>query len=99
MATSDTSRQDGEVENNNRSETWKRGLFMLLLIIFFGLAQSLLFMGTVVQFLWLLFARSPNALLVRFGASLGKWLEDTARFLTCASEEKPFPWREWPAPG
>jgi hypothetical protein len=89
-----------EIEKQEASTTtqgvWKRGLLMLLLAIAFGIAQILLNMLAVVQFLWLLFANGPNQFVLRFGASLSVWLADVARFLSCASDEKPFPWKEWP---
>lgn len=75
---------------------WMRGLFMLLFGIAFGVGQFVLNTLTVVQFLWLLFTGAPNELLVRFGRSLAAWLADVARFMTCASDDKPFPWRPWP---
>jgi len=81
---------------SGRSAVWMRGLFMLLLLIAFGLAQTLLWATAIVQFLWLLFAGESNGLLVRFGKSLSLWLAETARFITCASETKPFPWSAWP---
>jgi hypothetical protein len=74
---------------------WKRGLLMLL----FGIGQAVLNAIAVVQFLWLLFTREPNNHLVRFGNSLVIWLADVARFQTCATDEKPFPWRPWPQAG
>jgi hypothetical protein len=77
-------------------DVWMRGLFMLLLIIGFVAGQWLLNLLALVQFLWLLFAREPNAFLARFGNSLAIWLAEVARFLTCATDEKPFPWRSWP---
>jgi hypothetical protein len=79
-------------------EVWKRGLFMLLLAIGFNVAQALLYLLAFVQFLWLLFAGEPNRFLLRFGQSLSVWLAETARFLCCASESKPFPWDRWPDP-
>lgn len=82
-----------------RSDVWMRGLFMLLFMIGFWLGQSLLNLLAVVQFLWLLFTREPNQFLVRFGSSLSTWLSDIGRFLSCASDEKPFPWRPWPDAG
>lgn len=90
MATTDTERPTAS------RETWLRGLFMLLLIIFFSLGQMLMNAIAVLQFLWLLFTGRNNAELSRFGASLAEWFAATGRFLSCASEEKPFPWREWP---
>ena len=75
---------------------WKRGLLMLLFVIAFGLAQMLLNALAIVQFVWLLVKREPNQPVAGFGMSLSKWLADVAQFLTCATDEKPFPWRPWP---
>jgi hypothetical protein len=77
-------------------EVWRRGLIMLLFAIAFSIGQVVLNAVTVVQFLWLLFAGVPNRFLRGFGASLSAWLAAVARFMTCASEEKPFPWQPWP---
>jgi hypothetical protein len=80
-------------------DAWKRGLFMLVLAIAFGITHFILNMVAVAQFLWLLFAGVPNPLLLRFGRSLSTWLADAARFITCASDEKPFPFQPWPDAG
>ncbi len=77
-------------------EVWKRGLFMLLFAIAFGLGQMVLNALAILQFLWLLITREPNAYLTRFGSSLATWLGDVARFQTCATDQKPFPFRPWP---
>lgn len=75
---------------------WMRGLHMLLLALAFGVAQTLLCITAIAQFLWLLFSGAPNAQLTRFGSSLARWVADTARYLTFVSEVKPFPWAPWP---
>jgi hypothetical protein len=77
-------------------EVWTRGLFMLVLIIGFAVGQWLLNLLALMQFLWLLFAREPNGLLAGFGNSHAIWLAEVSGFLTCATEDKPFPWRAWP---
>ena len=77
-------------------DVWMRGLFMLILIIGFAVGQWLLNLLALVQFLWLLVARAPNEFLARFGNSLAIWLAEVGRFLTCATDDKPFPWRAWP---
>ena len=79
-----------------KPDTWKRGLIMLVFILAFGVAQSLLYLTAVVQFLWLLLTKERNGLLVGFGKSLALWLAETARYLCCATDEKPFPWSAWP---
>jgi uncharacterized membrane protein len=69
---------------------------MLVLILAFGLAQSLLYLIALVQFVLLLLTDEPNKRLVLFGKSLALWLAETARFLSFVTEEKPFPWAAWP---
>jgi Domain of unknown function (DUF4389) len=89
-------------EDETRASTrpvWMRGLFMLLLLIAFGIAQGLLWLLAIVQFLWLIFSGEANTNLASFGKSLSLWLAETARFVTCASDAKPFPWAPWPAAG
>jgi Domain of unknown function (DUF4389) len=76
---------------------WLRVLYLVFFLIAFGFGQSILCFITVVQFVWLLATGEPNASLRRFGTSLARWFSDVVRFLTCASDEKPFPWKDWPA--
>jgi hypothetical protein len=77
-------------------DIWIRGLFMLLFMIAFGVGQALLNLTALVQFIWLLVAKEPNQFLRRFGSSLSNWLAEIGRFLSCASDDKPFPWKSWP---
>lgn len=76
---------------------WMRGLMMLILAFMFGLAQTILGVVAVVQFLWMLFTKEKNELLADFGQDLAKWLAHVALFQTGASEDKPFPWAKWGA--
>ncbi len=85
-----------EIDRRTR-DIWIRGAFMVLFIVAIEVAQTLLFLLATVQFVWLLFSRKPNQLLLRFGSSLSKWYSHAILFLACSSEEKPFPWKEWPA--
>ncbi len=84
------------VQRPTASDVWMRGLYMLLLMIGLGIGLWLLNVLAIVQFLWLLSAREPNLVLASFGNSLSMWLAEIGRFMSCASEEKPFPWRPWP---
>jgi hypothetical protein len=74
----------------------KRGLIMLLFAIAFSIGQMVLNITALVQFVWLLAVRERNEYLAGFGASLSTWFAEVSRFQSCASDEKPFPWRPWP---
>jgi hypothetical protein len=74
-----------------------RALYLILLFLAFGVGQTILGIMTAMQFIWLLASGETNQVLRRFGISLARWFAETVRFLTCASDEKPFPWKEWPA--
>ena len=76
---------------------WIRGLQMLVFAVLLEVAQWLLLVAALLQFLWLLFAKERNAHIAEFGDSLSKWLAGAARFQTAATEDKPFPWRRWGA--
>ncbi|TCP44011.1 DUF4389 domain-containing protein [Rhodovulum marinum] len=74
---------------------WARGGWMLVLLILFSIAQTLLVATAVLQFGWMLFTRAKNPHIADFGTRLGNWMAATARFQAVASDEKPFPWTEW----
>jgi hypothetical protein len=86
-----------QIQGMKARDVWIRGLFMLLFAIAFGIGQMVLNLMAIVQFIWLLVAREPNEYLARFGASLSNWFAEASRFQTCASDDKPFPWRPWPS--
>ena len=83
---------EGEPEN-----PWMRGLWMVVLAILFGVGQSILLLGAVLQFLWLIFAKEKNENIAEFGKDLADWLARVALFQTGSTEEKPFPFARWGA--
>lgn len=80
-------------EDEYDGNVWMRGLFMLILAVLFGIAEMVLVVFAVLQFLWLLFSKEKNAFLADTGDTIGKWLMEVSRFQTGATEDKPFPWR------
>ncbi|PID37254.1 MAG: hypothetical protein CR993_01305 [Rhodobacterales bacterium] len=74
---------------------WMRGLWMLIMAMLFGVAETVLLVAAVVQFCWLLFAREKNVHVVEFGEDLSDWLARTAKYLTGTSEDRPFPFTKW----
>ncbi len=79
-----------------RGPVWRRGGIALIFLIAVEIGQLLMNVTAVLQFGWMLFTGRPNAFLREFGQSLSVWLRDASAFVTCASEERPFPWKAWP---
>ena len=91
--TSENVTADASEEDQNRN-IWMRGLFMVILALLFGLAETVLLAFAVLQFLWMLFSKEKNRFLADSGDTIGKWLHAVAKFQTGLTEEKPFPWRK-----
>lgn len=70
---------------------------MLLMAFAFQISGTVMFVVTIIQFVLMLLNDTPNARLVLFGRSLGRYLLQISNFLTFASEEKPFPFSDWPS--
>jgi hypothetical protein len=80
-----------------RRNAWTRGIFMLLILLAIHVSGTVLFIVTLIQFALVLLGDAPNARLVSFGRSLGRYLQQCVNYLTYASEEKPFPFSDWPS--
>jgi uncharacterized membrane protein len=78
-------------------QTWKRLLFMVLFAIIFNVAELILVVVVVFQFLMALFTGSPHERARDFGAQLGAYLQQLVRFLTYGTDQAPFPFDEWPS--
>lgn len=72
-----------------------RLIYMILIAAMISLAQTVLGVATVVQFVILLVnKKQPNQRLADFGTDLGIWIAKAARFQMAASNVKPWPWTE-----
>lgn len=88
-------RMNGEQDEPKREGLLLRLVHMILIAIMISLAQTILGVVTLVQFVIMALSKSePNANLAEFGTSLGIWIAKAARFQTAASEVKPWPWTE-----
>lgn len=83
-------------EDAQPESIWIRGMLMFVFLILFGLAETLLCAMTVIQFLWTAITGKPNVALVDFGDAMAEWLSQVARFQTMKSDDRPFPWGDWP---
>lgn len=77
---------------------WLRGLMMLLMMMAFQLASSLLGLVAAMQFVVTLVTDKPNVRLAQFSRSIGQYLRQIAQFLGFATESIPFPFSDWPKP-
>ena len=86
-----------EVKENLKSQsTWKRGLYMLLYIIFSRVAEIVLGFVVLFQFLLKLFTGETNERLLKLGQGLSTYVYQTLQFLTFNSEYHPYPFGAWP---
>lgn len=81
----------------HKRSIWIRGLFMVLMALVYQLSGTLLFIIAILQFIFALISTAPNARLLALGRSLGRYLQQIARFLTFVSEDMPFPFNDWPS--
>ncbi|WP_019605082.1 DUF4389 domain-containing protein [Teredinibacter turnerae] len=82
--------------NLTSSKHWLRLVFMVLFAVFLQVALAVLWVLVCVQFLFALVTGSDNPKLRYFAASLAIYIHRTISFLTYNSEEKPFPFADWP---
>lgn len=75
-----------------------RVLWMLLFALVWYVAQMLLGVVVVVQLIYRILYSAPSASLLAFGDSLSQYLAQIGRFGTFNSDEKPWPFADWPAP-
>ena len=78
---------------------WSRFLYMLVMGVALYLAAWVLAFVAIVQLALAAFAGGPEQKLKTFGANLGHYVGQLARFLTFESEDVPFPFSDWPTAG
>lgn len=88
---------DNVKENIKSHDAWWRALFMLLFVCIYHVAEAVLAVVVVFQLLVVIFTGQPNARLLRFGQDLSTFIYQIVRFLTYNSEDRPFPFGDWPA--
>ena len=77
---------------------WVRTLFMIAFWFVYRIAGFILLLCTVAQWFSQLFAGEQIGGLTEFSASLGKYIRQISDYLTQVSEEKPYPFTDWPQP-
>ena len=77
--------------------TWIRLAYMVFFALLVMAARLLVSIVVIVQFALVLIFGRDNENLRNLGQGLGKWVYQAIMFLTFNSDDKPFPFDEWPA--
>ena len=86
-----------EIRKNITAEnTWVRLLFMLIFVLLHYVAKVVIGAVIVFQFFTVLFTGHKNEKLLTFGQELSTYIYQIFRFLTFNSDEKAFPFSDWP---
>jgi len=94
---SDENVTDEFKEHVKDTSVWTRLLFMLLFAALYWVAEVVLAVVVLFQFVSVLFTGKKNEKVLALGAQLSTYAYQIFRFLTYNSEEKPFPLGEWPS--
>ncbi|UVM57662.1 DUF4389 domain-containing protein [Pseudomonas sp. B21-012] len=89
--------------NNSSNQTQResiilRVLWMLVFLVVWQLAELLLGGLVLVQLIYRLIYGAPSASLMNFGDSLSQFLAQIGRFGSFHSDQKPWPFADWPTP-
>ena len=87
-----------EIKQNFLSTaTWIRAAFMILFVLIYSITKIVIGAVVIFQFFSNLLFGTSNDKLLTFGNSLGRFIYDIILFLTYNTEDKPFPFGDWPA--
>lgn len=72
---------------------WLRLLWLILIAMMLGLAQTVLQITALIQFILMVTRNGrPNVEIAWFGKRMGDWMAKAVRYQTAADDEKPWPW-------
>jgi hypothetical protein len=76
--------------------TWTRGIYILLFVIIYSIAEIVVYGVVILQFLFTLFSAKRNEQLQNLGKNLSTFIYQVFMYLTYNSDEKPYPFAPWP---
>ncbi|WP_346837008.1 DUF4389 domain-containing protein [Microbulbifer sp. SAOS-129_SWC] len=82
--------------NLTSGNQWLRLVYMVLFAFLLEIAGFVMLAVVVLQFLFSIFGGSANDNLRRLGDQIASYIYQTLQFLIYNTEEKPFPFAEWP---
>lgn len=89
--------QQNTSDREKLENIWIRLVYMILFFVTHRLASWILMVIAVIQFCLTLFSGNKNGRLNEFSGSLNRYIYQAGIFLSFESEEKPYPFDEWPS--
>ena len=86
-------------KNSSSSDIWLRGGFILIFALIYGISKIVIWSLVIFQFVSLLITKETNPQLSRFSKSLSVFVYQLLQYVMFNSEEKPFPFSDWPEAG
>ncbi|MCK7595796.1 DUF4389 domain-containing protein [Microbulbifer sp. CAU 1566] len=83
-------------QNLTSTNQWVRLIYMVLFAVLLEIAGFVMLAVVIAQFLFAIFTGNANDNLRRLGDQIASYIYQTLQFLIYNSEEKPFPFSEWP---
>ncbi|WP_406827956.1 DUF4389 domain-containing protein [Microbulbifer sp. ARAS458-1] len=83
-------------QNLTSSNQWLRLVYMVLFAVLLEIAGFVMLAVIIAQFLFAIFTGGANDNLRRLGDQISSYIYQTLQFLIYNTEEKPFPFSEWP---
>lgn len=82
--------------NLTSGKHWLRLVYMLLFALLLYVAGFVVALLAIVQFFFSLFTGQDNLKMREFASSFAIFIHQALKFLTYVSEDKPFPFADWP---
>lgn len=83
-------------DNLSVGENWIRGLYMVLFLIAYSVSETILAVIVIIQFIFKVTTNSLNEQLKKFSFKMNLYVFQILQFVTYQTEEKPFPFMEFP---
>ena len=77
-----------------RRDSMVRGFQMLVLVMVFNLAITVVAFLAFTQFFWMLITQQKNTFIADLGTIFKGWFGEAKDFLLGTSDRKPFPWSQ-----
>lgn len=88
--------QESLIDRVSSAEFWLRLVYMLLFFMIISVATYLMIFVVIAQFFWYLFAGEKNSKILVFSKQLSFFMYEILLFLSQNSDDKPFPFKDWP---